>query len=124
MLPPRPLKAWWANISSSSFSWAPWWQTRVHAVAGIASPERFFKGLEAQGLEIIRHPFADHTAYRQEDLIFSEPVPVLMTEKDAVKCGDYNLDDHWVVPLRAELSAAAAQWLLQSLEAVNGRKTS
>jgi len=33
---------------------------RVHAVAGIGNPGRFFRDLRAHGIDVIEHPFADH----------------------------------------------------------------
>ena len=58
----------------------------VHAVAGIGNPQRFFATLEALHWRPVPHPFADHAAYGPEDLRFSPALPLLMTEKDAVKC--------------------------------------
>ena len=59
---------------------------RVHAVAGIGNPARFFALLRAHGLEICEHAFPDHHALAAAELAFGDEVPVLMTEKDAVKC--------------------------------------
>ncbi|MGH8541748.1 MAG: tetraacyldisaccharide 4'-kinase, partial [Stenotrophobium sp.] len=59
---------------------------RVHAVAGIGNPERFFAQLRGQGIEVVPLAFADHHAYAAGDLDFGDQLPVLMTEKDAVKC--------------------------------------
>lgn len=57
---------------------------RVLAVAGIASPERFFSMLEAQQLTIERLPLPDHHDYRA--LPWPEgTADVALTEKDAVK---------------------------------------
>lgn len=58
----------------------------LHAVAGIGNPQRFFATLEALHWRPIEHPFADHASYRPEQLVFSPELPVVMTEKDAVKC--------------------------------------
>ena len=58
----------------------------VHAVCGIGSPERFFETLERAGLALIRHNFPDHHAFSAADISFDDALPVLMTEKDAVKC--------------------------------------
>jgi len=58
----------------------------VHAIAGIASPERFFEQLRMYGVKVIEHPYADHYQFSQSDLEFDDEFPVLMTEKDAVKC--------------------------------------
>lgn len=79
---------------------------RVHAVAGIGHPERFFDTLRAHGIAVVPHAFPDHHAYTAADFDFSSPLPVLMTEKDAVKCGAF-AGEHWYsVPVDAELPAA------------------
>jgi tetraacyldisaccharide 4'-kinase len=64
-----------------------WRGRRVHAVAGIGDPARFFATLRAAGLEPVEHPFPDHARIGRGDLSFGDALPVLMTEKDAVKCG-------------------------------------
>ncbi len=75
----------------------------VHAVAGIGNPQRFFDQLQAQGLLPIRHVFPDHHPFKADDLAFGDDLPVLMTEKDAVKCALFAQAHHWVVPVRAAL---------------------
>lgn len=89
---------------------------QVHAVAGIGHPQRFFTMLQQNGIEVIPHAFSDHYAYQLDDLQFADDLPVLMTEKDAVKCRDFPLTQHWSVPVTAELSAAAQQQLDQILQ--------
>lgn len=59
---------------------------RVHAVAGIGNPQRFFDTLRALGCTPVEHPFADHHVFSRNDLRFAERLPLVMTEKDAVKC--------------------------------------
>lgn len=76
---------------------------RVHAVAGIGHPPRFFDALRAVGIDVIEHPFPDHYRYMPVDLAFSGDLPVLMTEKDAVKCRAFAKDGWWSVPVAAEL---------------------
>lgn len=88
---------------------------RVHAVAGIAHPERFFAMLRQAGLAVVPHAFADHHAFTPEDLHFSSDLPVLMTEKDAVKCAAFAGPSLYAVPLRAGLPAAFWAALLQRL---------
>jgi len=88
---------------------------RVHAVAGIGDPERFFSRLRGQGIEVVPHPFPDHHPYRAGDLDFGDTVPVLMTEKDAVKCKRFARPHHWVLPVHAELDPAFGEWLLKAL---------
>lgn len=59
---------------------------RVHAVAGIGDPEQFFSTLDHLGCELLRHPYPDHHVFRWQDLDFPEPWPILMTEKDMMRC--------------------------------------
>ncbi len=70
---------------------------KVHAVAGVGNPRRFFALLEQCGLEIVPHVFPDHYQYRREDLAFDDQLPVLMTEKDAVKYARFATERHWLV---------------------------
>jgi tetraacyldisaccharide 4'-kinase len=86
-------------------SLADWAGQRVHAVAGIGNPGRFFAQLRSAGIEPIEHAFADHFAYAPADLAFGDALPVLMTEKDAVKCAEFADARHWFVPVRAQLPA-------------------
>jgi len=79
---------------------------RVHAVAGIGDPERFFAMLRALGIGVVPHAFADHHAYVAGDLQFGSDLPVLMTEKDAVKCTGFASDRHYAVPVEAQLPEA------------------
>jgi tetraacyldisaccharide 4'-kinase len=88
-------------------------ETAVHAVAGIGNPQRFFDSLRAAGLKIIEHTFADHHPYCASDLQFADDNPVLMTEKDAVKCREFADERMWYVPVSVRFADAAAQELLQ-----------
>ncbi|OGI40084.1 MAG: tetraacyldisaccharide 4'-kinase [Candidatus Muproteobacteria bacterium RBG_16_62_13] len=62
----------------------------VHAVAGIGNPGRFFAHLRKLGVQPIEHPLPDHHEYREADLRFGDNLPVIMTEKDAVKCSSFS----------------------------------
>jgi len=76
---------------------------RVHAVAGIGNPQRFFASLRKMGFELIEHPFPDHHIYCKEDLIFNDDYPVVMTEKDAVKCVTFANENWWYLAVTAQL---------------------
>lgn len=84
---------------------------QVHAVAGIGHPQRFFNTLEQLCWRPIAHAFADHAQYRAEDLNFADELPVLMTEKDAVKCQSFAQPNWWYVAVDAQPSLQFAQWL-------------
>ena len=87
----------------------------VHAVAGIGNPERFFASLRAAGLEIIAHPFPDHHRYAVHDLQFGDALPVIMTEKDAVKCQACAPGRCWYLPVTASFAMADERELLRRI---------
>ena len=78
--------------------------SKIHAVAGIGNPARFFSQLESLGLSVDSHAFPDHYQYRQEDFSDWSSDCIMMTEKDAVKCRHLTLTDAWVITVDAELS--------------------
>src|SRR6202140_3994185 len=84
----------------------------VHAVAGIGNPERFFNMLRAHGIEVVGHPLPDHAQLRAGDICFADERPVLMTEKDAVKCGRIAGPGHWYVPVTASFDGVESDVLL------------
>lgn len=91
---------------------------RVHAVAGIADPERFFATLRAAGLEVVGHSPGDHQ--RVPDALFAAAgdAPLLMTEKDAVK-----LAPHRRATPRAYVVAARLQWEGEGAAAIDALLT-
>jgi tetraacyldisaccharide 4'-kinase len=82
---------------------------RVHAVAGIGNPQRFFDLLRDADLDVIAHPLEDHAAIGPGELTFDEPGAVLITEKDAVKCERLDVEGVWcvVVDLRFDADSTA-----------------
>jgi len=85
-------------------SLASWRGRRVHAVAGLGHPQRFFGGLRDHGLDVVEHAFPDHHAYVEEDLYFAERLPIVMTEKDWVKCERFAPANAWCLPVHADCS--------------------
>ena len=79
---------------------------RVNAVAGIGDPRRFFNQLARLGIFVNPRLFPDHHRYARHELEFGDGLPVLMTEKDAVKCAAFAAPDRWFVPIAAELPDA------------------
>lgn len=77
--------------------------TTVHGVAAIGRPDKFFKTLTDAGLDVIKHPFPDHHIFNGEDFSFAGSQTVIMTEKDAVKCGRIALDGFWYLEVDAKL---------------------
>lgn len=92
-----------------------WRGETVHGVAGIGNPGRFFDHLRAHGLSVMEHPFPDHHRFRADDLRFGDDLPVMMTEKDAVKCREFARAGHWYVPVSAHLDEPCRQRLQRIL---------
>ena len=89
-------------------------------MAGIGNPARFFNALRSKGFDVIEHVFADHQAFSAELVTFADSHPVIMTEKDAVKCAQFNLDNSWMLPVDADIDQAffdAFSTLLERLRA-------
>lgn len=93
----------------------------VHALAGIGNPERFFAQLRGAGLQVIEHHFPDHHAFTAADLRMNDALPLLMTEKDAVKCASFAATNHWYVPVEACFDADDEQRLMKALSALPHR---
>jgi tetraacyldisaccharide 4'-kinase len=85
---------------------------RVHAVAGLGNPARFFGELRAHGIAVTEHAFADHHRFVAAELDFADELPVLMTEKDAVKCSAFANPRLWYVPVAAQFEEREARELL------------
>lgn len=82
---------------------APLPGSAVHAVAGIGQPQQFFKTLEAMGFVVDEHPFADHHRYTEQDFAAFSDRPIIMTEKDAVKCRSMATGPMWYLKISARL---------------------
>ncbi len=88
---------------------------QVHAVAGIGHPQQFFDALGKYGLRVDGRALPDHAELSEADLTFGDDTPVLMTEKDAVKCRDLRLPRHWYVPASVEFAEEDAARILNSV---------
>lgn len=91
---------------------------RVSAVAGIGNPQRFFDTLDKLGLEYQPYAFADHHLYQAEDFNYLR-LPIVMTEKDAIKCRAFASEWMYYLPVEAELDEAFWQ-ALWSNEKITG----
>jgi tetraacyldisaccharide 4'-kinase len=88
----------------------------VHAVAGIGNPARFFAQLRRLGLQVIEHPFPDHHRYAARDIRFPDSLPVIMTQKDAVKCERFAGDHVWYLAVEARPDARVGEQVWQRLK--------
>ena len=88
---------------------------RVHAMAGIGNPERFFSQLRKFHLNLIEHVFPDHYLYKKDDVNFGDELPVMMTEKDAVKCKNFVSGRHWYLPVSAAVDIQLGKEVLEKI---------
>jgi tetraacyldisaccharide 4'-kinase len=92
---------------------------RLHAIAGIGNPPRFFAELSRMGLGFVPHPFPDHHAFRVEDLDFPDCDLILMTEKDAVKCRRFGRRDLIALRVEAEIAPALTELILKRIHGLS-----
>ncbi|MEB3766654.1 tetraacyldisaccharide 4'-kinase [Acinetobacter sp. MD2] len=100
---------------------------KFHVVVGIGYPERFYNSLANIGvIHIQKHEFADHHDYNLNDFSFNDTLPIITTEKDAVKIQALLaqklhsfVNPIWVLPVEAELSEPCYQLLQQQLQQLN-----
>lgn len=90
----------------------------VNAVAGIGNPSRFFDTLAGLGYEVIPRPFPDHHRFSARDLCFNNGFPVIMTEKDAVKCRAFASRNRYYLAVNAALPDAFFDALIGRLAAL------
>ena len=89
---------------------------KVHAVAGIGDPNRFFLKLAGAGIKVLPHPFPDHHLFEPRELEFGDEAPVMLTEKDAVKLRSAARPHWWVLPVSARLDPMFDAWLAGKLD--------
>ncbi len=88
----------------------------MHAVAGIGNPKRYFQHLETLGIPFTPHAFPDHHPYRAADLSFADCDAILLTEKDAVKCGAFADARYWVLRVNAQIDPALIDHILRKID--------
>lgn len=84
----------------------------VVAAAAIGNPERFFAMLRKHGLVIETRTLPDHARFTPALAGAGRGKPVLLTEKDAVKCNGVGWSDAGYVEVAPEVDAVAAAGLL------------
>ncbi|TKB58534.1 tetraacyldisaccharide 4'-kinase [Ferrimonas aestuarii] len=92
------------------------------AMAGIGNPPRFFEALTQQGITLnSQHGFGDHHPFTESELgqLAQAPVPLLMTEKDAVKCRSFAKAHWFYLPVTANLSEEFDRLLLSRLKEID-----
>jgi tetraacyldisaccharide 4'-kinase len=97
---------------------------RAIAGAAIGNPGRFFALLRAHGIDVDERTFPDHARMTPAALGPKDGRPILMTEKDAVKCGEAGWEDAWYVVAEARVDKEGGARLLDRIETAAKRSLS
>ncbi len=90
---------------------------KLHAIAGIGNPQRFFNTLDELKVEHQDHVFVDHHAFVNTDLRLADQFSsqLVMTEKDWVKCAGFADDSMWYLEISARLNNQLETKLMKGL---------
>ena len=95
----------------------------IAACAGIAHPARFYKNLKDRNINLKScTEFADHHVFNAADLAFPDVDIIVMTQKDAVKCMQFNDSRIWFMQVDALFDDAFWTWFFNTIEAQKIRK--
>lgn len=95
----------------------------VHACAGIARPEAFFRMLEGVGAQLTRHALPDHAPYTPQTLRFKPEQPVIVTEKDMVKCRSFAGEQVWAAETAVRMHPEIERIILDRLAKLSARSS-
>lgn len=97
---------------------------RVYAMAGIGNPQRFFKQLTNLKIQADILSFGDHYNYTPKDFIkINFEKPLLMTQKDAVKCVEFAKNNWWYLEVSPSCSQEFSEELITKIHALIQQKT-
>ncbi len=94
---------------------------RVLGVAAIGHPAQYFQTLRELGMEPLERPLPDHAAISAAVLEAEPGMPVLMTEKDAVKYPAAAATDAWYLEVEARVTGDVTG-LMAHIEAAARRR--
>ena len=75
-----------------------------------------FTTLKELNFKVIEHSFPDHYQFTEDDLTFSEQLPIVMTEKDAARCHKIQVKNIWILKIEAELPDEFALQLVNEIK--------
>ncbi len=105
------------NLDSGTQEGIEYFQGKTaHAVAGIGNPDQFFDALLKLGIMVVPHRYPDHHQYTGKEFEFDDEYPVIMTEKDAVKCSNMNDDRLWSLEVSMNLPEKFGTDILMQLQ--------
>lgn len=114
----RPSRVYLIDKPNYDYLIYPLRRKRVHAVTGIGNPDGFFQMLRALDIKIIKHAFPDHHSFIKSDFDFDDDLPIIITEKDAVKCRDLELKECYVLAIAIDIDAKFEKDFVSKVEEV------
>ena len=92
---------------------------RIQAITAIANPNRFFETLETLPYPIEKIYYPDHYEFASHDFTsgkIDKHQPVVMTEKDAVKCGAFANNNFWMLTTTTKLEDSFFNALISKID--------
>ncbi|PCH58259.1 MAG: tetraacyldisaccharide 4'-kinase [SAR86 cluster bacterium] len=93
--------------------------TKLQAVTGIGNPQRFFDLLAKLPYQLETNVFPDHHRFTLQDFeneAIDASQPVVMTEKDAVKCQTFARSNFWYLQAKAHVDSEFLQRITEQVE--------
>ena len=99
----KPVK--WVSLQSlKSIDINDWSKDRiVYGIAGIGNPSSFFSLLRSLGFQVIEKIFPDHHEFVDTDFNEMNDLPIIMTEKDAIKCNFLRNPNCWYLKIEPNI---------------------
>ena len=96
----------WVNLfTQESIDVNDWSKERiVYGIAGIGNPSSFFSLLRSLDFQVVEKVFPDHHEFIDTDFFEMNDLPIVMTEKDASKCKDFDNNKIWYLKIDADVN--------------------
>ncbi len=96
----------WVNlVTQQSIDIQSWSKDRiVYGIAGIGNPSSFFSLLRSLDFQVIEKVFPDHHEFIDTDFYEMNDLPIVMTEKDAIKCKFLKNPNCWFLKIEPDIS--------------------
>ena len=75
--------------------------------------------MDKLGFDIIRHPYPDHHNFLSNDIFYLDHLPIVMTEKDASKCKDFDNNKIWYLTIDADVNNKFIDDLEEKLKSIS-----
>lgn len=95
---------------------------KLQAVSALGNPQRFYSLLERLPYQVETFSFPDHhnfTAADFEEQGIDEHQPVVMTEKDAVKCRQFAKSNFWYLSVEVNIESQFVERLIADIRQVS-----